>query len=76
VNNHQGKEHHINVGIFGSGRVGQAIVGKVAELGHAVMLGTCAAAKLQDWLGKAAASRWLRLWGALGTELFNVKIVK
>ena len=42
----------MKVGVFGSGMVGQAIGGKVAELGHEVMMGTRNPAKLQDWLGK------------------------
>lgn len=40
----------MKVGIFGSGIVGQAIGSKVAELGHAVMLGTRDPDKLKDWL--------------------------
>ena len=42
----------MKVGVFGSGMVGQAIGGKMAELGHEVIMGTRNPAKLQDWLGK------------------------
>ena len=46
----------MKVGIFGSGMVGQTIGSKVAELGHAVMMGTRNPAKLQEWLGKAGGN--------------------
>jgi predicted dinucleotide-binding enzyme len=42
----------MKVGVFGSGVVGQTIGGRVAELGHEVMVGTRDPAKLQDWLSK------------------------
>ncbi|MCL4265009.1 MAG: NAD(P)-binding domain-containing protein [Anaerolineae bacterium] len=42
----------MKIGVFGSGIVGQTIAGKVAELGHDVMVGTRDPAKLQDWPGK------------------------
>ena len=46
----------MKVGVFGSGTVGQAIGGKVAELGHEVMVGTRNPDKLQDWLGKVGGN--------------------
>ena len=46
----------MKVGIFGSGMVGQTIGSKVAELGHAVMMGTRNPAKLQEWLGKVGGN--------------------
>jgi predicted dinucleotide-binding enzyme len=46
----------MKVGIFGSGMVGQTIGSRVAELGHAVMMGTRNPAKLQEWLGKVGGN--------------------
>ncbi len=46
----------MKVGVFGSGMVGQSIAGKVAELGHAVMVGTRNPAKLQGWLEKTGGN--------------------
>ncbi len=46
----------MKIGVFGSGIVGQTIAGKVAELGHDVMVGTRDPAKLQDWLGKTGGN--------------------
>lgn len=40
----------MKIGVLGSGMVGQALAGRLVELGHAVMVGTRDAAKLQDWL--------------------------
>jgi hypothetical protein len=64
----------MRVGVFGSGMVGQAIGGKVAELGHAVMLGTRDVSKLQDWLagmsGDASAGTFAES-AAYGEILFN-----
>jgi predicted dinucleotide-binding enzyme len=39
----------MNVGVLGSGMVGQTIAGKVAELGHSVVVGTRNPAKLEEW---------------------------
>lgn len=39
----------MNIGIFGSGMVGQALAVRLAGLGHDVMIGTRDAAKLADW---------------------------
>lgn len=42
----------MNIGILGSGMVAQAIGGKLAELGHAVKLGTRSPEKLAAWLAQ------------------------
>lgn len=42
----------MNIGILGSGMVGQTLAAKLADLGHAVMIGTRNPAKLQEWLGQ------------------------
>lgn len=42
----------MKLGVLGSGTVGQAIGGKLVELGHEVMMGTREAAKLNEWLEK------------------------
>jgi len=64
----------MKVGILGSGMVGQTIGGKVAELGHEVMLGTRDITKLQDWLrqvgGNARVSSFAEA-AAHGEILFN-----
>ena len=64
----------MKIGVFGSGMVGQAIAGKLAELGHEVMVGTRNPAKLQDWLdgigGKAQVGS-LTAAAAHGEILFN-----
>ncbi len=41
----------MKIGIFGSGMVGKAIGGKLASLGHDVVLTSRHPEKLQDWLG-------------------------
>ena len=46
----------MKVGVFGSGMVGQAIGGKLAELGHEVMIGSRSPTHKQDWLGKIGGS--------------------
>ena len=64
----------MKVGIFGSAMVGQTIAGKVAELGHEVMVGTRNPAKLQDWLGKVGGNAQvgsLAEAAAHGELLFN-----
>ncbi len=40
----------MNIGILGSGMVGQTLGRKLVEQGHAVMIGTREPSKLQDWL--------------------------
>jgi 8-hydroxy-5-deazaflavin:NADPH oxidoreductase len=42
----------MKVEIFGSGMVGQALGGKLADVGQEVVMGTRDPAKLQDWLIK------------------------
>lgn len=42
----------MKLGVLGSGTVGQAIGGKLVELGHEVVMGTREAAKLNEWLEK------------------------
>lgn len=42
----------MKLGVLGSGMVGQAIGGKLVELGHEVVMGTREAAKLSEWLEK------------------------
>lgn len=64
----------MKIGVFGSGMVGQAIAGKLAELGHEVMVGTRNPAKLQDWLGEIggnAQAGSLAAAAAHGEILFN-----
>ena len=64
----------MNICVFGSGMVGQTIGGKVAELGHAVMVGTRDPAKLRDWLAKAGGNARvgsLSETAAYGEILFN-----
>ncbi len=39
----------MKIGVLGSGMVGQALAGRLAELGHDVVIGTRDAAKLADW---------------------------
>ncbi len=46
----------MRVGIFGAGRVGQALGGKLAAIGEQVMLGLRDPAKIQDWLAKAGGN--------------------
>ncbi len=43
----------MNIGIIGSGMVGQALATKLASLGHSVMIGTRDSSKLAEWLGQA-----------------------
>jgi 8-hydroxy-5-deazaflavin:NADPH oxidoreductase len=40
---------HMNIGVLGSGIVGQTIACKLAELGHQVTVGTRDPQKLQEW---------------------------
>lgn len=40
----------MKIGILGSGMVGKTLGGKLADLGHEVMLGTRTPAKLEEWL--------------------------
>ncbi len=64
----------MKVGVFGSGMVGKAIGGKVAELGHALMVGTRDTAKLQDWLGQTGRNARVGSFAetaAHGEILFN-----
>ena len=42
----------MKVGVFGSGMVGQVIGGKLAELGHEVIIGSRTPNNKQDWLSK------------------------
>ncbi len=42
----------MKIGIFGSGNVGKAIGGKLASLGHDVVLTTRHPEKLQEWIAK------------------------
>lgn len=42
----------MKVGILGSGMVGQALGGKLAEIGQEVVIGTRDPAKMKDWLSK------------------------
>jgi 8-hydroxy-5-deazaflavin:NADPH oxidoreductase len=39
----------MNIGVLGSGVVGQTIAGKLAEIGHQVTIGTRDPQKLQEW---------------------------
>ncbi len=39
----------MKIGVLGSGMVGRAISARLAELGHAAMIGTRDAKKLSDW---------------------------
>ena len=64
----------MQVGVLGSGTVGQTIAGKVAELGHAVTVGTRNPAQLQDWLGKTGGNARVGSFAeaaAAGELLFN-----
>jgi len=42
----------MKVGVFGSGMVGQTIGGKLAELGHEVVIGSRTPSNKQDWVSK------------------------
>ena len=42
----------MKVGVFGSGMVGQTIGGKLAELGHEVVIGSRTPNNKQDWVSK------------------------
>jgi hypothetical protein len=46
----------MKIGVFGTGMVGQAISGKLAELGHAVMVGTRAVKHWQHRTSSLPAS--------------------
>ncbi len=46
----------MNIGVLGSGRVGQALGKKLAEVGHQVMLGTRDPGKLMDWKAQAGGN--------------------
>lgn len=46
----------MKIGVFGSGIVGKTIGGKLAEIGHEVMIGTRTPAKLEDWLGTVSGN--------------------
>lgn len=64
----------MNIGVFGSGMVGQTIAGKLVELGHDVMMGTREPAKLQDWLTTLSGQARVRSVAeaaAHGEILFN-----
>lgn len=64
----------MQVGVLGSGMVGQAIAGRVAELGHAVMVGTRDPGKLQEWLKKVGGNARIGTFAetaAYGEILFN-----
>lgn len=47
----------MKMGILGSGMVGQAVAGRLAELGHDVMIGTRDTEKLSAWLAERPAVR-------------------
>ncbi len=50
----------MNVGVIGSGMVGQAVGGKLAELGHSVVLGTRDPANVDEKKGYAGSlAEWL-----------------
>lgn len=46
----------MKIGILGSGVVAKTVGGKLAGLGHEVVLGTRDAGKLQEWLGEAGGN--------------------
>lgn len=46
----------MNIGIIGSGGVGQTLGAKFAELGHSVKIGTRSPEKLADWASKSGAN--------------------
>jgi predicted dinucleotide-binding enzyme len=46
----------MQIGVLGSGMVGQSIGGKLVELGHAVKVGTREPQKLAEWLGKVGGN--------------------
>jgi predicted dinucleotide-binding enzyme len=43
----------MNIGIIGSGMVGQTLATKLASLGHSVVIGTRDSGKLAEWLSQA-----------------------
>src|SRR5205085_7918942 len=65
----KGKDQTMNIGIIGSGIVGQTVGGKLVALGHAVVLGTRdpgnlhsakgMAGSLADWLAGAGHGAWV-----------------
>ena len=50
----------MNVGVIGSGVVGQTLAAGFLKHGHEVMVGTREPAKLKDWAAKIPASASLR----------------
>ena len=96
----------MKIGVLGTGMVAQAVAGKLAALGHSVMIGTrdpsATLARSQKdgtgnppfrvWkakhpaidLGTFATARgtemylplWLRLFGAVGSPMVSIKVVR
>jgi hypothetical protein len=46
----------MKIGIIGSGIVGRTLGGRLAELGHSVVIGTRDPSKLKEWAAKAGAN--------------------
>lgn len=64
----------MQIGVLGSGMVAQTIGQKLAELGHAVKLGTRDPRKLDEWLGKVGSGASVGSFAdaaAFGEILFN-----
>jgi predicted dinucleotide-binding enzyme len=59
----------MKIAVFGTGMVGQALAGKLAELGHEVTVGSARGTEKYVAL-------WLRLWGALGTRSLNIAVAQ
>ncbi len=64
----------MKLGILGSGRVGQTLAAKLAEVGQDVMVGTRSPAKLKEWLAQhpAVKAGTYDEAAAFGDMLFNV----
>ena len=73
----------MKIAVLGTGMVGNAIATKLVQLRHQVMMGSRTANSVID-LGDISNSRgtemflalWVRLWGALGTPHFNIRVVR
>jgi hypothetical protein len=71
----------MKIGILGTGMVGQMLGGKLVEVGHDVAwFGWQDVIDLGDITNARGTEMylplWLRLWGALGSGMFNVKVMK
>jgi 8-hydroxy-5-deazaflavin:NADPH oxidoreductase len=69
----------MNIGIFGTGIVGQTLAGALVGKGHDVMIGTRdpqATMQRESARGSSLKDWHTRLCGALGSPMFNFKIVR